>query len=192
MQAAVEQGGENAGLSQNFSELIKKLAPELSKIFSGEGAMGAKARARAMFGDEESRAEFERRYGKGAIDKILAGEGMSEKKAIDELTKTQEDLRAQLDITRKNYEKLNTDADTAALATNINFLSMEMEMAAQSLFELNSFSSQITQTVTDTSGLIETNANFVATQKTLITSLTKELASLKVKVDDLTSDSDLK
>lgn len=192
MQAAVQQGGENAGLSQNFSELIKKLAPELSKIFSGEGAMGAKARARAMFGDEESRAEFERRYGKGAIDKILAGEGMSEKKAIDELTKTQEDLRAQLEITRKNYEKLNTDADTAALAANITNLATEMEMAARGLFELNDFSARITKTVTDTSGLITTNAAFVETQKGLISSLTSELANLKIKVDDLSSETDLK
>jgi TP901 family phage tail tape measure protein len=192
MQAAVQQGGENAGLSQNFSELIKKLAPELSKIFSGEGAMGAKARARAMFGDEESRAEFEGRYGKGAIDKILAGEGMSEKKAIDELTKTQEDLRAQLEITRKNYEKLNTDADTAALAANITNLATEMEMAARGLFELNDFSARITKTVTDTSGLITTNAAFVETQKGLISALTLELANLKIKVDDLSADSDLK
>ena len=192
MQAAVQQGGENAGLSQNFSELIKKLAPELSKIFSGEGAMGAKARARAMFGDEGSRAEFERRYGKGAIDKILAGEGMSEKKAIDELTKTQEDLRAQLEITRKNYEKLNTDADTAALAANITNLATEMEMAARGLFELNDFSARITKTVTDTSGLITTNAAFVETQKGLISSLTSELANLKIKVDDLSSETDLK
>lgn len=192
MQAAVQQGGENAGLSQNFSELIKKLAPELSKIFSGEGAMGAKARARAMFGDEESRAEFERRYGKGAIDKILSGEGMSEKEAIDELTKTQEDLRAQLEITRKNYEKLNTDADTAALAANITNLATEMEMAARGLFELNDFSARMTKTVTDTSGLIATNAAFVETQKGLISSLTSELANLKIKVDDLSSETDLK
>jgi len=192
MQAAVQQGGENAGLTQNFSELIKTLAPELSKIFSGEGAMGAKARARAMFGDEESRAEFERRYGKGAIDKILSGEGMSEKEAIDELTKTQEDLRAQLEITRKNYEKLNTDADTAALAANITNLATEMEMAARGLFELNDFSARMTKTVTDTSGLIATNAAFVETQKGLISSLTSELANLKIKVDDLSSETDLK
>jgi TP901 family phage tail tape measure protein len=198
MQAAVQQGGKSAGLTQNFSELIKILDKDLSKMFSGEGPMGAKARARAMLGDKESREALEREArkngykGKSIVDDLLAGEGISEKEAIDELTKTQEDLRAQLEITRKNYEKLNTDADTAALAANITNLATEMEMAARGLFELNDFSARMTKTVTDTSGLIDTNAAFVETQKGLISSLTSELANLKIKVDDLSSETDLK
>ena len=197
MQAAVQQGGENAGLTQNFSELIKKLAPELSKIFSGEGAMGAKSRARVYFGDKESREALERGVrkggykGKSVVDDLLAGEGMSEKKAIDELTKTQEDLRRQLEITKENYKRLETDADTAGLAKNINSLLDEMNNAAANVANLNKFSAKITQTVVDTSGLIETNAEFVSTQKALITTLTKELASLKLKVGKLTTETDL-
>lgn len=198
MQAAVQQGGKSAGLTQNFSELIKILDKDLSKMFSGEGPMGAKARARVMLGDKESRETLERGArkngykGKSIVDDLLAGEGISEKEAIDELTKTQEDLSAQLEITRKNYEKLNTDADTAALAANITNLATEMEMAARGLFELNDFSARMTKTVTDTSGLIATNAAFVETQKGLISSLTSELANLKIKVDDLSSETDLK
>jgi hypothetical protein len=186
----ISQAGSSMGLDLSATEILKSLTPKIADLLSGEGPFGAKSRGYGIIGGG---AEFDEKIGiEGALKGLLDKEGLSEDKAIEELTRTQNDLKAQLDLTRKNYEKLNTDADTAALATNINFLSMEMEMAAQSLFELNSFSSQITQTVTDTSGLIETNANFVATQKTLITSLTKELASLKVKVDDLTTDSDLK
>ena len=186
----ISQAGSSMGLDLSATEILKSLTPKIADLLSGEGPFGAKSRGYGIIGGG---AEFDEKIGiDGALKDLLDKEGLSEDKAIEELTRTQNDLKAQLDLTRKNYEKLNTDADTTALATNINFLSMEMEMAAQSLFELNSFSSQITQTVTDTSGLIETNANFVATQKTLINSLTKELASLKVKVDDLTSDSDLK
>lgn len=186
----ISQAGSSMGLDLSATEILKTLTPKIADLLSGEGPLGSKSR---VYGTIEGSQKFDDEVGiKGALKDLLTKGGLSEDKAIEELTRTQNDLKAQLDLTRKNYEKLNTDADTAALAININFLSMEMEMAAQSLFELNSFSSKITQTVTDTSGLIETNANFVATQKTLITSLTKELASLKVKVDDLTSDSDLK
>ena len=181
--AAVKSGAENIGLNSDIKSIFEAFLPKIGKRLQGDGPTGLKAQASAAISGKE---DLKEKYG-GALGDLM-DKDLYNKDAIAELNKAQANLTAEIKITDDNYKLLNETSDTKALAKNVTDLAAKMTEAATSMDKLNEFSATITSSISDTTGMISDNAEFVKRQEGIVTSLNKRLDGLEKLVKDLKDD----
>jgi len=113
---------------------------------------------------------------------IFAEEGATNEEAVKELTREQRELAAIIATTKKNYNDLLTKEDTKEHATNLRRLQAGMAGAAESYENVKKYVLAMSKETDATQTVIAENANFVLSQKQLISSLTAEVEELQEAV----------
>ena len=198
MTALKNAGFENINQRQALEILGPKLGAEImsrmTTKFDKDGNMvGGRGLDQSIYGGGVLK-EFERIFGGKAGDKLnrlLETEGLSDEKATEALNEEQQQLVAQLRVSKENFRLLNESMPAeGGITEEIRGIAGSLKTASTSFETLRTFSTKISGTVVDTAGVIEQQATFVEEQKGLIKSLTAQIASLKTKVEEIEKESD--
>jgi len=113
---------------------------------------------------------------------VFAEEGATDEEAVKELAREQRELAAIIATTKHHYNKLLTKEDTKEHAENLRRLQAGMAGAAESYENVKKYVLAMSKETDATQTVIAENANFVLSQKQLISSLTAEVEELQEAV----------
>jgi TP901 family phage tail tape measure protein len=185
--AMFKEALKNAGFENtSFNEGLSMLGKDFAKAFFDRQNLDKGNTIQEGLYDRSERNQFTKDFGKNALNKLFQKEGMGDDEAMDALIAEQKLLKAQIAISKQNFKRLNESMPEGEdIAKEISGLAGQLKTASASFDNLKTFSTKISTTVTDTSGLIEKQAEFVESQKGIISDLTKEISILQGRVDKI-------